>query len=175
MPQARVRLLSCITAVAAIASVCVTPRVATAQASVGVFAGAEFDNQNNWILYGAEARMPVANDFDANLRYSYHPYGSGASASQVDLNALYNWPLAHPGMFAPYVGIGGAYVHFSATGASDNKVGLNLVSGTKVILNPTSPIQPFVNTQYTIVRSYPNSYTLDVGISYLFGHARKTP
>lgn len=175
MYQPRVRLLSLIASFAVIGALCVTPRVAAAQASVGAFAGAEFDNQNNWILYGGEARLAVGNGFDGNLRYSYHPYGSGASASQVDLNLLYNWPLAHPGYFAPYVGIGGAWVHFTADAGSDNKVGLNIVSGTKLILSPTSPIQPFVNTQYTIVREYPNSFTLDVGLSYVFGHASKTP
>lgn len=173
MRTTKFAVASVCTRIISIALILAAPAVAKAQLSVGAYAGAEFDNQDNWILYGAEARLGLESmtgqPYDANLRYTYHSYGGGASASQIDLNALYNWKLASPGMLAPYVGLGAAYVRFSAGGASENKPGLNIISGTKVILDPTSRIDPFLNMQYTLIRDYPNSYTLTVGISVLLG------
>ncbi|MEO8945834.1 MAG: hypothetical protein ABI338_04990 [Gemmatimonadaceae bacterium] len=173
MRTTRYAVASVCTRIISIALILAAPAVARAQLSVGGYVGAEFDNQNNWILYGAEARLGLESmtgqPYDANLRYTYHSYGSGASVSQLDLNALYNWKLASPGLLAPYVGLGAAYVRFSGGGMTENKVGLNIISGTKVILDPTSRIDPFLNMQYTIIRDFPNSYTLTVGLSVLLG------
>lgn len=171
--DARSRFRSITTSVITVALILATPAIAQAQLSVGGYAGAEFDNQSNWILYGAEARLPLeaslGEPYDANLRVTYHPYGGGTSETQVDLNALYNWKLASPGVLAPYVGLGAAWAHFAANAFSENKVGLNIISGTKIILDPASRVQPFLNMQYSIIRGYPNSYTLAVGLSFLLG------
>ena len=173
MRTTRLGVTSVLARLVAVTVILAVPAVAHAQLSIGGYVGAEFDNQSNWILYGAEARLPLeaslGQPYDANLRYTYHSYGSGASVSQIDLNALYNWKLAAPGMFAPYVGLGAAMVRFSTPSFSENKAGLNLISGTKIILDPDSRIDPFVNMQYTIVREYPNSYTLTVGLSFKLG------
>lgn len=171
-------ITSVLAGILSLAMVFATPRVASAQLSVGAYVGAEFDNQDNWILYGAEARLPlnkyIGQPIDGNIRYTYHSYGSGFSVSQLDFNALHNWELAHPGLFAPYVGLGAAWLHGSGGGSSENKVGLNLISGTKLVFDPNSRVEPFVNMQYTIAREYPNSYTLTLGLSYRFGSQGKT-
>ena len=148
------------------------PRLAAAQTSVGGYIGAEFDNKDNWFLFGAEGRIPIQASptfaFDFNPRFTYHSYGSGAKAIQIDANALYYWELVRPKVIAPYVGLGAAFVHFSGDDASQNKVGLNLLMGTKVFVSPTSPLVPFVNAQYTFITDYPNSYTIVIGASYNF-------
>jgi len=171
------RFVSVLAGVFSVAVAVAAPRVAHAQLSVGGYAGAEFDNKDNWILFGGEARLPldkmINKPVDANVRFTYHSYGSGYSVTQLDFNALHNLVLAKPGLFAPYVGLGAAWIHASGSGASENKAGLNLITGTKLVFDPKSRVQPFVNTQYTIARDWGNSYTLTVGLSFKLGTAGK--
>jgi hypothetical protein len=118
--------------VLAVAFLLIAPGFARAQLSVGGFVGGEFDNQNNWLLFGAEARVSLQKSmngpYDGNVRLSYHSYGSGASATQLDVNLLYN-----------------------------------------LVSHPATPLEPFMNMQYSIIRDYPNSYTLVFGAIYRLG------
>jgi hypothetical protein len=175
MRNARAIAVRCVVGIFAAASLLAAPRTARAQISVGGFLGGEFDNQDNWLLFGAEGRFSLrkamSGPWDFNPRLSYHSYGSGASATQIDLNLLYALELAHPGRFAPYVGIGGALVSFKAGGFSESHVGLNLTTGVKLVTDKDSQVEPFMNTQYSIIPSYPNSYTLVFGLLFrLSGH-----
>lgn len=161
-----------LTALALIA-VAVAPQRASAQFTVGGYLGGEFDNQSNWLLYGADVRVPLAMataiPLNGQARLTYHSYGGGFSSTQIDANLLLPLQLAHPGQFMPYVGAGAVYIHEGGAGASDNKVGLNLITGTDVDLSPGSPLFGIVQTQYSIAREFPNSYTLVVGLGVHLG------
>ena len=154
-------------------AVAVLPQRAAAQVSVGGYLGGEFDNQSNWLLFGADARVPLAMatavPLNGQARLTYHSYGGGFSSTQIDANLLLPLQLAHPGQFKPYVGAGVVYIHESGDGFSDSKVGLNLITGTDVDLSPGSPVFGIIQTQYSIVREFPNSYTLVLGLGVHLG------
>lgn len=149
------------------------PHAAAAQPSVGALAGAEFDNKSHWFLYGIEARVPFtsANGGRAELqpRVTFHSFGGGSSVLQIDANLMSDWQLANPGTLAPYSGIGGAYLRTKSGGVTRSRAGLNIVSGAKFVLEDNLLVVPFVHTQYTIVRDYPNSFTLTLGLSINLG------
>jgi hypothetical protein len=172
MRNARAVAIRSVVYLFALVTLLAAPRLASAQISVGGFLGAEFDNQDNWLLFGAEGRFSLRKamngPWDFNPRLSYHSYGGGASATQIDLNLLYDLELAHPGRFAPYVGIGGTLVTFKAGDLSESHTGLNLITGVKLVTKD-SGIEPFMNTQYSIIPSYPNSYTLVFGALFRIG------
>jgi hypothetical protein len=159
--------------VLALALLLAAPAHAWAQLSIGGFVGGEFDNEDNWLLFGAEARIALQKSlngpYDANLRLSYHSYGSGASATQLDANLLYNFELARPGRVQPYGGAGLAFLSYKAGDFSESKVGINIVTGLKLVQHPATPLEPFMNMQYSIIRDYPNSYTLVFGVVYRLG------
>jgi hypothetical protein len=147
------------------------PRVASAQFSVAGFLGAELDNKDNWLLFGAEARVSLKQVFDNNpidgsARFSYHSYGSGSSATQIDLNLLAAPELAHPGRFQPYMGAGLAFLSTKFAATSETKVGLNLVSGVRLKPAAGSIVEPFMNMQYSIINDYPNPFTISLGLSF---------
>jgi hypothetical protein len=149
------------------------PKIASAQFTVGGYLGGEFDNKNNWLLYGADVRVPLSSapalPVNGQARLTYHSYGSGFSAVQIDANLLLPLVLAHPEQFQPYVGAGAAFIHASGDGASDSKAGLNLITGADVDFSPGSALFGIVQTQYTIARDYPNSYTLVFGLGVHLG------
>jgi CDP-diacylglycerol--glycerol-3-phosphate 3-phosphatidyltransferase len=153
------------------------PRHAAAQVSVGGYLGAEFDNKEDWLLFGGEARLPLSRSatrpWDGQVRLSYHPYGTDVSSLQVDANALMPLVLAQPMRFKPYIGVGGALVHASFPKDSENKIGLNLITGATMDVSATSPVYALLHTQYTLTPDYPNSYTLTVGVGAHLGG--KTP
>jgi hypothetical protein len=157
----------------ALIAVAALPHLAAAQISVGGYLGGEFDNQNHWLLYGADVRVPLATapatPLIGQARLTYHPYGGGFSILQIDANVLLPLELAHPGQFHPYLGAGAAFLHESGGDDSESKVGLNLITGADVDLSPGSPLFGIVQTQYTIAREFPNSYTLVFGLGVHLG------
>jgi hypothetical protein len=134
---------------------------------LGAFIGGELDNSEDWILLGAEGRIPLQSPpLEVNPRFTYHPF-TGGSIIQLDVNFLHNYRLANPGRLRPYVGIGGAFHRLAFDGAdSDSKVGLNLLSGARIALRPGSRLEPFFNAQYTIIQDELNSFTFVIGASY---------
>ena len=134
--------------------------------SAGVFLGAELDTQNNWLLFGADARVQVSPGFELEPRVTFQPLGSG-HLIQLDVNVLKNLDLARPGRFRPFFGIGGTLTSYSfAAGAGATRVGLNLVSGTRIALSSGSGYEPFIMGQYSIVRNQLNAFSIVVGASF---------
>lgn len=138
--------------------------------SAGVFAGAELDTADNWLLFGADARVQVAPGLELQPRFTYQPLGDG-HLIQLDANVLKNLDLAQPGRFRPFFGIGGTLTSYSgAAGAGTTKVGLNLVAGTRIAMSSSSGYEPFIMSQYSIVRNQGNSFTIAVGASFRLRH-----
>jgi len=134
--------------------------------SIGAHFGGELDSDDSWITVGLDARVILGfRDLELNPRFTFRPF-NGGSASQIDFNILQNYVLANPGRFRPYVGAGGAVRHtgFDA-GGSMTKVGLNLLSGTRLAMG-NNAYEPFVQGQYTVVNDEPNPFTIVVGVSF---------
>ena len=149
------------------ALVLVVPVSAVAQMPVtaGGFVGRQFENKVDWIEFGGEARiaLPGMEKMAASPRFTYRPL-DGGKLIQIDLNLLNNFELAKPGLFRPYAGIGGAVSRPSFGSFSETKVGLNLVSGARIVAG-NGPVEPFFNAQYTITKSFENAFALALGAS----------
>jgi hypothetical protein len=138
--------------------------------SAGAMAGAEFDESDNWLLFGADARVQIAHALEFSPRFTYHPLNN-SHIIQLDANILKNFDLARPGRFRPFFGVGGALWHFSPpAGDGETKVGINLISGTRIALSSSSGYEPFIVGQYTMVRDQTNPFTLMVGASFRLRH-----
>ena len=134
--------------------------------SAGVFAGAELDTSDNWLLFGADARVQVSHGLELEPRITYQPLGIG-HLIQLDANVLKNLDLARPGRLRPFAGIGGTLTSYSfAARAGTTKVGLNLVAGTRIALSSGSGYEPFIMSQYSIVRNQLNAFSIVVGASF---------
>jgi opacity protein-like surface antigen len=136
--------------------------------SVGAHFGGELDdNDDSWIVLGLDARVILGfRDLEVNPRFTFRPF-NGGSASQIDVNILQNYVLANPGRFRPFVGAGGAIRH-TAFDASDGEtnVGLNLLSGTRLVLSHDAQYEPFALGQYTIINDERNAFTIIIGVSF---------
>jgi hypothetical protein len=168
------RLLRVCTAVMAISGVPAAGLAQTALAdddragliSAGAMVGAQLDMPDDWLLFGADARIQVDHALELEPRFTYEPLGD-AHLVQLDLNLLKNFDLARPGRFRPFFGIGGALQSYSPDqGDGETKVGLNLISGTRIAMTSTSGYEPFITGQYTIVRDQLNNFTIVVGASF---------
>ena len=147
------------------------PRAAAAQFQLGGYVGREFDDADNWFLFGAEGRFELAGfPFTLQPRFQYHPF-TGGHVIQLDGNLLYHLRLVNPGRFRPYAGAGISWQQESGGGFSDSQVGFNLLGGTDFLL-PGAPVNLFATAQYTVADNWPNSYTLVVGALYTFGGTR---
>jgi hypothetical protein len=135
--------------------------------SVGAHFGGELDNDDGSLVVGLDSRVILGfRDLELNPRFTFRPF-NGGSASQIDVNILQNYVLANPGMFRPFVGAGGAIRHTAFDAADGStKVGLNLLSGTRLALSNRSQYEPFVQGQYTIINDDRNDFTLVVGVSF---------
>lgn len=134
--------------------------------SVGAMVGAELDTPEDWLLFGADARIQIAHALEFSPRFTYHPLDAGR-ITQLDLNVLRNIDLARPGRLRPFVGIGGALRTFSPEfGDSDTKPGLNLITGTRFAMSSGAGYEPFFTAQYTIVQDQINAFSLVVGASF---------
>ncbi len=134
--------------------------------SAGALVGAQMDTSDNWLLFGADARVQVAHALEFEPRFTYQPLGGGHTI-QLDANVLKNFDLARPGRFRPFFGIGGTLQKVAPdVGASDSKLGLNLLGGTRIALSGSSGYEPFVIGQYSIVRNRSNAFSIVIGASF---------
>lgn len=134
--------------------------------SAGAMVGAQFDTPDNWLLFGADARVQVAHALEFEPRFTYQPQ-NGAHTMQIDANLLKNFDLARPGRFRPFMGVGGTMQRFSAEqGTGDTVVGINLVAGSRIALSSSRGYEPFIIGQYSIVRDQGNSFSMVVGASF---------
>jgi hypothetical protein len=156
---------------------CATPLAASAQTaladddragliSAGVMAGAQLDMPDNWLLFGADARLQIAHALEISPRVAYHPLDNG-HVLQLDANLLKNFDLARPGRFRPFMGVGGALRMYSPErGNGETKLGINLLSGLRIAMNSGAGYEPFITTQYTIMQDQLNVFSALVGVSF---------
>ena len=151
------------------------PRAAHAQWGVGAFVGREFDESDHWVIFGAHAMLPLANSpVVINPRFTYHSFGFGSKAIQFDVNVLYDFKLANPGLIRPYLGVGGGLVRTSISSelgcdvdCSSSKLVADFVAGFRLALGKgDSPFMPFVNSEYSFAKQFTNTYQLTVGVTY---------
>lgn len=134
--------------------------------SAGALVGAEMDTPDNWLLFGADARVQIAHALELEPRFTYQPLGGGNTV-QLDANLLKNIDLARPGRFRPFFGVGGTLQKISPdAGPGDSKLGINLIGGTRIALSGSSGYEPFIIGQYSIIRDRFNSFSLVVGASF---------
>jgi len=134
--------------------------------SAGAMVGADLDTSDNWLLFGADARVQVAHALELEPRFTYQPL-DGGHIIQLDGNLLKNFDLARPGRFRPFFGVGGTLRSYSPDrGPGDTTVGLNLISGTRIALSSSSGYEPFIIGQYSIVKDQFNPFSLVVGASF---------
>jgi opacity protein-like surface antigen len=158
---------------AALLSLPLVASAASAQAHVriGGFLGFEFDFEEDWLIFGAEARLRGARThFDIQPRFHYQSF-EGGSSIQLDGNLLFN--LTSPvAQVQPYMGAGVAINRFSFDvpdipgqpdlDSDDTNVGLNLISGLIFGTNPKW--RPYVNFQYTSILDFANGANISAGI-----------
>lgn len=137
--------------------------------SVGAMGGVQLDTSDNWLLFGADLRLGVSNGFEIEPRFTYQPL-DGGHVMQFDANLLKNLELAHPGRLRPFFGVGGTLRKLGIDGGGgDTKLGINLVSGTRIALSSGSGYEPFIVGQYSVVRNQLNSFSLVIGASFALG------
>lgn len=134
--------------------------------SAGAMVGAELDTSDNWLLFGADARVQVAHALEFQPRFTYQPADGGHTIA-IDANLLKNFDLARPGRFRPFMGVGGTLRRLSPDqGPGDTTLGINLVSGTRIALSSSRGYEPFIIGQYSIVRNQFNAFSVVVGASF---------
>lgn len=134
--------------------------------SAGALVGAVLDTPDDWLVFGADARVQIAHALELEPRFTYQPLSAG-HVIQLDANVLKNIDLARPGRFRPFFGVGGTLTSYSPDrGNGDTKVGLNLISGTRIALSSSSGYEPFITAQYSIVRDQLNTFSLVIGASF---------
>ncbi len=138
--------------------------------SAGALAGATLDTPDDWLLFGADARVQIDRGLEIEPRFTYQPM-EGAHVIQLDANVLKNFDLARPGRFRPFFGVGGTLRSYSPEfGDGETKVGINLISGTRIALSSSSGYEPFIAAQYSIVRDQLNTFSLVIGASFRLRH-----
>lgn len=133
--------------------------------SAGAMVGMQLDTPDNWLLFGADARVQIAHALEFEPRFTYQPQ-NGSHTIELDANVLKNFDLARPGRFRPFMGIGGTLQRFSGDTTSESKLGINLISGTRIALSSSRGYEPFIAGQYSILRDQTNSFSLVVGASF---------
>jgi hypothetical protein len=136
---------------------------------IGGFLGAQLDNDDDWLLFGAEARLRGARmNFDVQPRFTYQSF-TGGSVLQLDGNILFNM-TSMVAQVQPYMGFGAAINRLSidetspGQDADETNVGVNIVSGLIFGTNPTW--RPYTQFQYTMINDFPNGANLVVGILF---------
>lgn len=138
-------------------------------ARLGGFLGMEFDNEDDWLIIGAEGRFRTNTmQFDIQPRFHYQSF-TGGSISQLDGNILFNF-RSLVAQVQPYMGTGIALNRLNideatpGTDADETNVGVNLISGLIVGTNPKW--RPYLQFEYTIINDFPNGANLAVGILF---------
>jgi hypothetical protein len=138
--------------------------------SAGALAGAMLDTSDDWLIFGADARVQIQHGLEVEPRFTYQPLTNG-HVIQLDANVLKNLDLARPGRFRPFFGVGGTLTSYSPDrGDGDTKVGLNLISGTRIAMSSGSGYEPFIVAEYSIVREQANGFSITVGASFKLRH-----
>ena len=136
--------------------------------SAGAFIGIEFENIDHALLLGGDGRIGLGTaNLEINPRYTYRPFDDG-SMQQLDVNFITHFKLLKPGRVRPFSGIGlGVNRYLFEQLDSETNVGLNLVSGARIVMR-SGAYEPFFHAQYTIFNEAVNSFTLVVGTSFSF-------
>lgn len=136
---------------------------------IGGFLGMEFDNDEDWLIFGAEGRLRSARmQFDVQPRFHYRSFDNG-SVAQLDGNILFNL-TSLVSQVQPYMGFGAAFNRINIdetdpdTDLDDTNVGVNLVSG--LIFGTNAKWRPYVNYEYTIINDRFNGATFAIGILF---------
>lgn len=145
---------------------------ATAQSNVrlGGFLGFEFDNEEDWLIFGAEGRWRTNTmQFDIQPRFHYQSF-TGGSQSQLDGNILFNF-RSLLAQVQPYMGAGVALnrlnIDVNIPGEEDldeTNVGINLISGLIFGTNPKW--RPYAQFEYTAINDFGNGANLAIGILF---------
>lgn len=144
----------------------IAPARARAQNAIAPFVGREFDEAQNWIVFGGEGRIGLPpSAWSINPRFTYHSLGSGFSAIQIDANAVYDFKPAS-GPVTPFAGAGLGWVHASGGGTSDSKIAGTFVAGLRLHLAGNDRIEPYLNTEYTFAKQFTNTYDMLVGLMF---------
>lgn len=145
------------------------PIAAQNNVRLGGFLGLEFDNEDDWLIFGGEARLRSSQmQFDVQPRFHYQSF-TGGSSFQLDGNILFNF-RSLVAQVQPYMGFGAAFNRLSIDVDSpgvdndETNVGLNLISGLVFGTNPTW--RPFVQYEYTIINDFPNGANIAAGIIF---------
>jgi hypothetical protein len=145
------------------------PAAAQANMRLGGFLGFQFDNEEDWLIFGAEGRFRTNTmQFDVQPRFHYRSF-DGGSESQLDGNILFNF-RSLVAQVQPYMGLGAALNRISideeVPGADldETNVGVNLVSGLIFGTNPTW--RPYTQFEYTIINDFGNRANIAVGILF---------
>lgn len=139
---------------------------AGAQSAVAPFVGREFDETNNWVVFGGEARIGLRpSAWSINPRFTYHPLGAGFTSLQIDANAVYDFKPAS-GAVTPFAGAGLGWVHTSGGGTSDSKVAGTFEAGLRLHLAGNDRVEPYLNTEYTFAKQFTNTYDMLVGLMF---------
>jgi hypothetical protein len=155
----------------AVLSLSWNPPSAAAQAHVrlGAFLGGALDWEDDWLLFGAEARFRGARShYDIQPSFYYHPFDNG-SVLQLDGNFLFNLD-APISQIVPYMGTGLAINHFSFDSTDpdvdddDTSLGINFVMG--LILGTNPKWRPYTQFQYSALLDASDGATLTIGVLF---------
>jgi len=137
--------------------------------SAGAFVGIEFENVDHALLLGGDGRIGFGTvNLELNPRYTFRPDDDG-SMQQLDVNLITHHKLLKPGRVRPFSGVGlGINRRLFDLADSETNVGLNLVSGARIVMRSGAAYEPFFHAQYTIFNEAVNSFTLVVGTSFSF-------
>jgi len=145
------------------------PAAAQANVRLGGFLGFEFDNEEDWLIVGAEGRFRTNTmQFDFQPRFHYQSF-DGGSTSQLDGNILFNF-RSLVAQVQPYMGIGVALNRLSideeiaGEDLDQTNVGLNLISGLIFGTNPKW--RPYTQFEYTAINDFGNGANIAVGILF---------
>lgn len=145
------------------------PAAAQSNVRLGGFLGIEFDNEDDWLIFGGEARLRTARmQFDIQPRFHYQSF-EGGSSSQLDGNILFNF-RSLVAQVQPYMGTGVALNRISFdtsdpdVDSDETNLGINLISGLIFGTNPKW--RPYAQFEYTIINDFGNGANLAIGILF---------